>query len=152
MGIVKITDLVSGFGDLAMAGWTAMVPGQGVRAYALLAHCGPQESDSIMPRVATALGLDPAPGSLTRRLWRETHFCLSDDGWAVLAMPGGECMEYPASEQWQAACRREGHACLYVSYLDFRAGVSVERHLQDMVQSGRFALGLTCLRSPIQGR
>lgn len=142
MDIAKITSLVGGFGDLAMAGWTAMVPGQGVRSYALLAHCGPQESGSVMPLVATALGLDPAPGSLTRRLRTETRFRLSEGCWVTLCTPGGECMEYLASDQWRAACRRDGYACLYVSYLDFRAGVSVEVHLQDMVRSGQFALGL----------
>ncbi|MWA07752.1 hypothetical protein [Streptomyces sp. BA2] len=152
MDTVKITSLVSGFGDIAMAGWTAMVPGQGVRSYALLAHCGPRESGSIMPRVATALGLDPTPGSLTRRLRGKTHFRLSEDGWVTLSMPGGECMEYLASEQWRAACRRERYACLYISYLGFRSDASVEGHLQDMVQSGRFTLGLVRLRSPVQGR
>ncbi|MFD9636906.1 hypothetical protein [Streptomyces violascens] len=142
MDIVKISSLVGAFEDLLMAAWTAVVPGQGTRAYVLLSLCGQQESGSVMPRVATALGLDPTPGSLTRRLRRATHLRLSEGGWVTLSMPGDECMEYLASEQWRVACQREGYACLYVSYLNFRGGISVEEHLQNMLQSGRFALGL----------
>ncbi|MER7577458.1 hypothetical protein [Streptomyces sp. NPDC126514] len=142
METVKISGLVSGLGDLAMAGWTAMVPGQGTRSYSLLAHCGTQQTGTVMPSVAAALGLDPIPGSVTSRLRQNTRFRLSEGGWATLCMPCGERIEYRAFDAWQAACRREKYACLYVSYRRFPSGVSVEQHLKYIVQSDQYALGL----------
>ncbi|MFF0219075.1 hypothetical protein [Streptomyces vinaceus] len=142
MKTAKISGLAGGLGDLAMAGWTAMVPGQGIRSYALLAHSGTQETYAVVPHIATALGLDPTPGSVTSRLRQATRFRLSENGWATLCMPGGERIEYRAFEAWQAACQREKYACLYVSYMYFPAGVSVEQHVEDMVRSDQYAMGL----------
>ncbi|MFK0229906.1 hypothetical protein ACIQUL_29540 [Streptomyces sp. NPDC090303] len=142
METTRIGELLSGVGDLAMACWTAMVPGDGLRSYALLAHCGTQETNAVMPSVAAVIGLDPTPGSVTSPLRRSTLFRMSENGWTTLCTPGGERIAYRAFDAWTTACGAGRCVGLYVSYLRLPEGVSVERHLKEMVRSDQYARGL----------
>ncbi|WP_331730510.1 hypothetical protein OHV05_36665 (plasmid) [Kitasatospora sp. NBC_00070] len=144
MTAMTVSCLAGSFGQLVMAGWTARVPGAGVLACALLAGCGPRPS-ALMPSVAAVLGMDPTPGALTRRLRGSTSLALAGDGWAHLSMPGGEHVEYPAFDEWQATLLRERHAYLHVSYLRLPAHVAVEDHLREMTRAGQFATGVVPL-------
>ncbi|MCX4784327.1 hypothetical protein [Streptomyces sp. NBC_01264] len=140
---VKISTLAGGcFGRLAMAGWTSAVPGGSVPAYALLAETEVESEPDFMPSVAKALGMDPAPGALTRHLKGNLVFELTSDGWAHLALPGNERVEYPAFREWRDACWRERYVCLYVSYAKFPAGVPVEEHVKQIVASDAYAMAI----------
>lgn len=143
-----MTNPIAGlFGQLIMSGWVGQDPRDGRDiAFVYLGTPGDGASGAaageVMPAVASALGLDPTPGTMTEKPTADTHVKFTRDGWIDLRIPGGEGLPHPGSPEWRRVARRRRQVVLALTYLPLLSAEGVEAHCDRSVDAGAFSLGL----------
>ena len=147
-----MTDPLSGlFGQLVMSGWVGTDPrdGQDI-AFVYLGTPADGATGApaaeVMPAVASALGLNPQPGTMTEKLTADTHVTFTPDGWIDLRFPNGEGVQHPGGQEWRAVAEQRAEVVLALTYLPLVSEVGVEEHCDRSVDAGRFSLGLVPVR------
>lgn len=139
------------FGQLIMTGWIGEDPRDGSDiAFVYLGTPADGATGAtaaeVMSAAASALGLNPQPGTMTEDPTASTHLGFAADGWARLAFPNGESVQHPGSPQWRAVAEKRGQAVLALTYLPLLAGEGTEAHCDRTLAAGQFSLGLIPVR------
>lgn len=146
-----IDPLAGRFGQLIMSGWIGEDPRTGGDiAFVYLGTPADGSTGAtaaeVMPAVAEAVGLDPAPGTMTETPAADTHLRFTADGWVDLRFPGGGGIQHPGSPEWRDIAQQRGQVVLALTYLPLASEVGVEEHCARSVAACAFSLGLIPVR------
>jgi hypothetical protein len=139
------------FGQIIMVGWIGVDPRDGTDInFVYLGTPADGATGATAPEVmaaaASALGLDPRPGTMTEHPTGGTHLTFTADGWAKLVFPNGENVQHPGGDEWRQVAQKRGTAVLALTYLPFLAGEDALAHSERTTDSGQFSLGLIPVR------
>ncbi|MFC1418605.1 DUF5949 family protein [Streptacidiphilus cavernicola] len=139
------------FGQLIMTGWIGEDPRDGTDiAFIYLGTPADGATGTpaaeAMAAAASALGLNPQPGSMTENPAASTHLTFTDDGWAQLSFPSGENVQHPGSLEWRTVAQHRGTAVLVLTYLPLLPGEDTTAHCDQALAAGQFTLGLIPVR------
>lgn len=137
--------LAGAFGGLIATGWIGQGPDGADLAYLYLTSPGDGVSRTplaqAMATVATALGLNPAPGSLTEHPTAGVRVEI-EERFAQLLVGGQRPVQYPVSTDWITAATTAGRIALVLSYLPMPSGTDPASHYDRSMDTGRFTVGL----------
>jgi hypothetical protein len=139
--------LAGQYGQLIMSGWIGEDPRDGSDiSFVYLGTPGDGATGApaaeVMAAAASALGLNPRPGTMTEHPTGGTHLTFTADGWAKLIFPNGENVQHPGSDEWRQIAQKRGTVVLALTYLPLPAGEDGLEHSTRTMNAGEFSLGL----------